>query len=160
MENKEILVNKLLAFTCGIVYQSYGENYVSLERLRCLPDVICEVKYNNDLVITPYYIVNNRRMELYEFTLSIRIVKSPRGKEWLFLEETGKKTIEEIDSSVIDKLDNTYYEVLDGDYKYLASCLQRYIEYMINQEYNIINSERQKLNNGATIKDGIFFEII
>jgi hypothetical protein len=98
-------------------------------------------------------------MELYDYTLSIRVVNSVRSKELFFLEETGKERIEEIDKKILEKLDMTYHEVSLGDKVAFLSALIRYTNFMGSVQGDLLEEIRAQVNlNGED--DLIFYQII
>jgi hypothetical protein len=152
--------NELEKIGSGEVYKRYGKTYFSLEQIKFLPSLIRENAAFTDLVITPYYFFDEQVMELYDYTLSIRIVESLHSREQFLLEETGKKSIEEIDSKIIEKLDNTYYEVVEGDAQSFLKSLKQYINFMNVNEANLLAATRYELGTHNEQDDGIYYELI
>lgn len=152
--------NELEKIGRGTVHKYCGKAYFSLERIKFLPSLIRENKAFSDLVITPYYFFGKQIMELYDYTLSIRIVESLHSREQFLLEETGKKSIEEIDSKIIEKLDNTYYEVLEGDTSTFIESLEQYINFMNVTEANLLTTTRDELDTDSEQNDGIYYELM
>lgn len=161
MEFVSMCLNELMKAERGTA-KIYGEKtYFSLTRMNCLSSIIKNIGAIGDLVITPYYLFDGQILELYDYTLSIRVVvQSVRSKEEFFLAETGKSNINEIDTEILEKLDNTYYEVLEGDHRKFLRNLERYLVFMSEKENSLLNKTRNELNIPSGQLDGIFYELI
>ncbi len=137
----------------------YGDDYYSLECIKSLPKIIENIDLLDELIITPYYFINGEMAELYEYKLSIKIVKVINSKEHFFLEETGKKNLDDIPMEILELLDYTYYETLKNDKETFINSLKRYTTYMSNNEMEILKKVR--LENGEHYEFGaIYYEIL
>jgi hypothetical protein len=137
----------------GIKIDRNGSSLFSLDRIKALPRIIIEKGIIADLAITPYYSFGSKIMELYEYTLSIRIVGKLREKSHYFLEETGCERIEDIPPEVLKRLDMTYYEVINGSMPEYIVALERYINFMEHEEDPVI--KRTKVEIKESHEDGI-----
>lgn len=64
---------KLMWVEDGICKEIPGKIYSSLDRIRLLPEIVTSIGRTDDLVIEVYCIdSDNRRAELYEYSLSIK----------------------------------------------------------------------------------------
>ncbi|MCA1321965.1 hypothetical protein LC085_18885 [Bacillus tianshenii] len=137
----------------------YGDDYYSLECIQSLPRIIEKINLLDELMITPYHFINGEIAELYEYKLSIRIVKTIISKEQFFLEETGKKNLDDIPFEILELLDYTYYETLKDDKETFINSLKRYTSYMTDNETEIFN--KVILENGGHDGFGvIYYEIL
>ena len=143
----------------GAMYMYGGKNYFSLESIKSLSKIVDSIGTFTEIVITPYYFFGEQILELYDYTLSIRIVDTLQSRQQFYLEETGKKSIEEIDVSVIEKLDNTYYEVLEGDIQTFLNSLDQYAIFMDKRERDILFSVRNEVSINNEQEHGIFYEV-
>ncbi|MCL2047778.1 MAG: hypothetical protein FWG87_03520 [Defluviitaleaceae bacterium] len=85
--------------------------------------------YVNEHIITPFYIYNNKVLELYDYSLNIQQVDSPNFNNFI-LEETGKTKLNEINNSIIQKYEKCYLETIRPN-KYLPIAkLQEYLHYL------------------------------
>lgn len=153
------VINQLKNVGQGTMLNYYGDTYFSLERLTFLTNILSRSELITELVITPYYFFDEKIMELYDYALSIKIVESLGSREAFLLEETGKKSIEEIDLEVIEKLDNTYFEVELGDLETYLYSLRKYLGYMNEQEPHLLSQTRNELSNHRMNSDGIFYSL-
>ena len=159
MDFTTTLSNELSKFADGKVYRYYKHNYYSFERISKLIDIVKEVDEISDLAVIPYHFFDGQILELYDYAMSIRVVNSVRRKELFFLEETGKKSIEEIDKTILEKLDMTYYEIETRDKEAFLSALTRYTNYMNSVQVKLLEELREELN--LNDKTGlIFYQII
>lgn len=159
MEFLTTCFNELIKNEYGTVYKYCGKTYFSLERIKSLSNIVRSMGTIEEMVITPYYFFGEEVLELYDFTLSIRVVDSLQSKEHYFLEETGKNSIEEIDARVIEKLDNTYYEVALGDIHTFLKSLEHYVSFMNERERNLLITTRDELKISNKKEHGIYYEI-
>lgn len=102
-----MLSRELDRFSEGMNYCPHKTVYYSFDRVAKLIDIVKETDQISGLAIVPYFLFNEQIMELYEYTLSIKVVNTVRKKELFFLEETGKNRIEEIDEKILKTLDMT-----------------------------------------------------
>lgn len=84
-----------------------------------------------DFVITPYYIHNNTRLELYEYEFNLRIMKNADFNKYL-LELTGKQNIEDILPSIIEIQKKCYVEILNNILD--INIITNYINYLCHNE--------------------------
>ncbi|GLY09662.1 hypothetical protein [Pseudobacillus badius] len=115
----------------------YEDVYYSLECIQLLPNIILGKESFEELLIIPYCFNGNEIFELYEYKLSIKVVRERKSKEHFFLEETGKSSLSDIPLEILEVLDNTYYEVLENDRTTFVKCLKKYINYMLEKESNM-----------------------
>ncbi|WP_025692072.1 hypothetical protein [Paenibacillus zanthoxyli] len=153
------VLNQLKNVGQGTMLNYNGDTYFSLERLTFLTNILSKNELITELVITPYYFFDDRIMELYDYALSIKIVESIGSREAFLLEETGKKSIEEIDLEVVEKLDNTYFEVELGDLETFLNSLRKYLGYMNEQEPHLLTQTRKELSTHGMNNDGIFYRL-
>ncbi|ANU46957.1 hypothetical protein ADH76_29845 [Enterocloster clostridioformis] len=85
----------------------------------------------DDCIITPYYVLGERRMELYEYELNIRLVESPNFEKYL-LRKTGKFKVDDIPEEVILLQRNCYFEVLKTENKISKQKIKQYIDFLYN----------------------------
>jgi len=153
------VLNQLKNVRYGAMHNYYGETYFSLERMTCLTNILSENEQIFELVITPYYFFYDKIMELYDYALSIKIVEKISSREAFLLEETGKKSIEEIDLKVIEKLDNTFFEVEQGDVETFLKSIIRYLGYMKEMESYLLTQTRNELSTHGINNDGILYKL-
>lgn len=95
---------------------------------------ICEEYIaTDDCIITPYYVFEERRMELYEYELNIRLVDKFNFEQYL-LSKTGKTKIDDIPKAVILLHKNCYYEILNTECKVSIKKIGQYIDYLYNSD--------------------------
>ncbi|WP_424769452.1 hypothetical protein [Paenibacillus sp. sgz302251] len=158
MEFIDSCKNELNKIECGKI-SFYGDDYYSLECIQSLPKIIMKIDLLDELLITPYYFINGEIVELYEYKLSIKIVKVIKSKEHFFLEETGKKSLDDIPLDILKVLDYTYYETLGNDKEAFINSLKRYTTYMSENEEEILN--KIKLDyEGQNEFGGIYYEVL
>ena len=147
--------NELNRMKCSKV-NFYSDDYYSMECIQFLPEIIEKIDTFDELLITPYYFINDEIVELYEYKLSIKIVTAKNSKELFFLEETGKKSLDDIPKQILELLDFTYYEVLMNDKVTFINSLKRYTTYISDNKTEIMNKVR--FENGG--HGEIFYEIL
>ena len=103
-----------------------------------------------DYLITPFYVKERMRYELYAYELYIDIVEKKDFNKYL-LKYTSKKSIEEIPKDIIDRHKNCYIDLLKGEYLEIKRLLN-YIEYIFTSEeikkgIEIVFSESCNNNN-------------
>jgi hypothetical protein len=151
--------NQLKNVGQGTVINYDGQNYFALERLKYVTNIFTENALVTELIITPYYFFDEKMMELYDYSLSIRVVESISSKDNFLLEETGKKSIEEIDLEVIEKINNTYFEVKEGDLQTFLKSLEQYLRFMRKNEPHLLIQIRKELSSQDINNDGIYYEL-
>ncbi len=86
---------------------------------------------SSECILTPYYIHENKRLELYEYELNIRKVEKADFEKYL-LELTGQKNMEDVPRNVIEVQRNCHIE-LENDNSFLSiNSLIQYVDYILN----------------------------
>ena len=95
---------------------------------------LCEADVEIDeCIITPFYICDQRVLELYDYELRILKVSKPNVENYI-LNITGKLNLEEVNPTIIEKLKKCYLEVQSPN-KTLPVCeLKRYTQFVRNSE--------------------------
>lgn len=138
-------------------YLLFQDNlYFSFENLRNLPRIIKDIPYIDELLITPYYLTNDSRLELYDYALMIRISSQIRSQEEIILKITGKDSIDKVDDLILSKLKNTQFEVYETDRDTLVDYLQKYIDFIRHNYDSMLVSCRNYIGKEEV---GIYFEI-
>lgn len=150
--------NELENFNCHKI-SFFGDDYYSLECIKSLPRIIEKIDLLDELIITPYYFINGEMTEIYEYKLTIKIVKVIKSKEHFFLEETGKNNLDDIPMEILEILDFTYYETLKDDKEAFIKSLQRYTNYISDNETEILNKVKLE-NDGKDEIGAIYYEIL
>ena len=94
-----------------------------------------------DCIITPFYILNNKRYELYEYEL---IISSTESFEQYMTIVTGQK-FETINKKVLETRENCYIELSGRNSSDITDQILKYLEYlktnveMQNEIKNIFN---------------------
>lgn len=130
---------------------SNGEELYSFVEFLGVIKNMCEDYVNtDDCIITPYYVSEKRRMELYEYELNIRLVETLDFEKYL-LRRTGKLKIDDIPREVILLQNNCYFEILKTDHKISIEKIIQYIDFLytndrlkhqIRQEFEEFERER------------------
>lgn len=107
----------------------------------------------SDFIITPYYIQDNRRLELYEYEFNLRIVETVNFNKHL-LEFTGKQKIEDVLPSIIEIQKECYVEIFDTIID--IQIIKEYIDYLFNNK-DIKNQIEEYFGSFSIEK--LFFEI-
>lgn len=95
---------------------------------------ICEEYIEtDDCIITPYYVCEGRRLELYEYEMNIRLVDESDFEQYL-LGKTGKIKVDDIPKAVILLHKNCYYEILKTEGKVSIEKIRQYIDYLYNSD--------------------------
>ena len=84
-----------------------------------------------DLVIVPFYIYNQKVLELYDYTLNIRQVDKPNADNFI-LKKTGKLSVKDIKPEIEHKLRRCYIEVIKPNQFIKASKLLEFFQYVRN----------------------------
>lgn len=82
-----------------------------------------------DTVITPFYIINSKVYEIYDYELNLRMVDQP-NIETFILNKTGKKSLDEVRDDIVHKFENCYLEVIRPQKHLPAYMLLQYIDYV------------------------------
>ena len=159
MEFITVCSSELENFSHGKIIIYHEKVYYSLERVTKLIDVVKKIDEISDLAIIPYYFFGEQIMELYDYTLSVRVVNSVRAKELFFLEETGKQSIADIDKKILEKLDITYHEVAYGDKLAFQCALSQYTNFMSEVQGTLLEEMREELNLKSEV-DAVYYQII
>lgn len=85
----------------------------------------------DDCILTPYYLFEGRRLELYEYELNIRLVDKPNLEKYL-LKKTGKFKVDDIPPKVVEIQKNCYFEVSKMERKIPIKKIQQYINYLFH----------------------------
>lgn len=112
---------------------SNGEYYnlqIFYEKLIAINE---ELKLEDDIIITPYYISEGKVLEIYDYELNIRLVDKVDIDKYL-LSKTGKKSIEEINEIILDKLINCYIELEECEQNKLIEKIVKYIQYTVKSD--------------------------
>lgn len=160
MEFLSLCLKELSRDEHGTVHKYGGKTYFSLECIKSLSKIVNKIGTISEIAITPFYFFGEQILELYDYSLSIRVVDSLQSREQFLLEETGKSSVHEIDLSVIEKLDNTYYEVFKEDSHTFLKSLEKYVGFMNERERYILLSVRDEANSNKEQEIGIFYELI
>lgn len=85
----------------------------------------------SDCILTPYYIQDNRRLELYEYEFSLRVVNNLNFNGHL-LELTGRKNIYDVLPHIIERQKVCYVELLDDALD--IKVIKKYIDYLYDSK--------------------------
>ena len=96
----------------------------------CLNGLNDEMIEAEDYILTPYYIFMGKRMELYEYELTIVADKEQSFEEYL-LDITGKQSISDIPGSIIERRKNCYIECEKNTQMMNVGGLRRYINFLL-----------------------------
>ncbi|MDE7446197.1 MAG: hypothetical protein K2N15_10945 [Lachnospiraceae bacterium] len=133
-----------------------NEKYYNLNDLReylnNLNDEMIEVE---DYILTPYYIFMGKRMELYEYELSIVADKKQNFEKYL-LDLTGKQSISDIPNSIIERGKNCYIECEKNTQMMKVVFLKEYINFLLFNDD--IQCQIKKFYDFFSTEN-IFFEI-
>ena len=119
-----------------------------------LQSVSFDIFESDDIILTPYYIANNKVYELYAYELNVRFVDKTDFENYL-KKITGKARIEEIADEIIELHKNCYLEIID-DKKLPKKALQEYISYL--QSSKQLRAEIQKVFSTFD-KGNLYFEV-
>jgi len=107
-----------------------------------------------ECILTPYYVKEGKRLELYAYELNIKQVEDYNYDKHL-LELTGKEKIEDIPFNIIERQKNCYIEILKG--KSLEKIrLQNYINYLYSS-LDVHNEVKDSF--GSFAKEQLYFEL-
>lgn len=120
----------------GEILYKFSDFYDAIKKI-CEEDI-----ETDDCIITPYYIFEERRLELYEYELNIRLVDKYDFEQYL-MSKTGKIKADDISKDVICLHRNCYYEILKTEGKISAKKIGKYIEYLYNN--NNLKNQVQKM---------------
>ena len=84
---------------------------------------------SDDYIITPFYIRNQKVLELYYYELNIRQVDAP-GRDNFILEKTAKKSIKDVPPSILQNFTRCYLEVINPCKFMSARDLHSYFGYV------------------------------
>ncbi|GKI16246.1 hypothetical protein CE91St44_27310 [Oscillospiraceae bacterium] len=84
----------------------------------------------DDCIITPYYVFDGKRMELYEYKLYIHLVNTPNFEKYL-LRKTGRFKVSDIPKDVIILQKNCYFEILKTERKISSKKIQQYLDFLL-----------------------------
>lgn len=122
MKNLQEIIRKL-----NLIKISNEEFYKLIDLQKSLLLLDGEKVEVSDIILTPYYIQDNKRLELYEYEFSLRIIENPDFNKHL-LKLTGKENIDDILPNVIERQKVCYIElsekVLD------IKVIKKYIDYL------------------------------
>ena len=85
--------------------------------------------YVDEYILTPFYICNNKVLELYDYELNIRLVESPSFNTFV-LRATGKANFTDVDPEIIRKFENRYLETILPNKSLPVSKLLEFIRYV------------------------------
>ena len=103
-----------------------------------------------DCIITPNYVCEGGRYELYEYELNIRIKDNPDFEQYL-LGKTGKSDLSDIPSEVVTLNQECYIEVQKQSGTLSVMRIKRYIAYLHNTKECI--SQIQDIFNEFNIQN-------
>lgn len=107
-----------------------------------------------DCILTPYYVYNQKRFELYEFELNIRLVEEYNFEKHL-LQKTGRTKLVDVPQEVYKLHEYCYIELLKTKNKISKKKIQKYIEFLFNNEK--LKFQIQKAFNRFKLEE-LFFE--
>lgn len=123
-----------------------------LEHLNNLSDPLIEVE---DSILTPYYVFQGRRMELYEYELRISTNAEQNFEEYVMI-ATGKKNINEVPFDVLQLKKKCYIESEEYTHTVNIKRLNEYLEFLLFND-NIEAQLKEYL--GYFDNENLFFEI-
>ena len=109
---------------------------------------------NESYILAPYYILNNRIYELYEFDLYI---SNEFMDVYSYLENKAVNTIENISQDIIDRTKKCFISVYNNNGYNIYQELKDYLEFITNsQEFSnrVEEAYSQKFD-----KQNIYFEV-
>jgi hypothetical protein len=98
-----------------------------IQRLNEIENITIE----EDVVLTPFYILPNSTYELYDYAVYFLNVKQSQKEEYI-LKKTGRKSLKEIDSEIVDKLGMCYIEIVNGDILEVMVKFKKYLTHLLN----------------------------
>lgn len=108
-----------------------NERYYKLNDLQKYLNGLNDEKIEvEDYILTPYYIFMGKRMELYEYELSI-VSDNKQSFEEYILDFTGKQSISDIPESVIERKQNCYIKCEKNTQVIKAASLREYINFLL-----------------------------
>ena len=133
-----------------------NEKYYKLNNLReYLSSMLDKNIEVSDSIFTPYYIAEGKRMELYEYELSI-VTETEQSFEEYLLTLTGKQSINDIPDNIKARQKACRVECIQGTETVKVSCLIEYIDYLLNN--NDMQCQIKKCFDFFCI-DNLFFEV-
>jgi hypothetical protein len=93
-----------------------------IQRLNEIENITIE----EDVVLTPFYLLPDSTYELYDYEVYFLNVKQSQKEEYI-LGRTGKKSLE-----VVDKLDLCYIEIINGDVSNAMVKFKKYLTHLLN----------------------------
>lgn len=133
-----------------------NEKYYNLikfqEYLEDLSDETIEVV---ESVLTPYYIFDGKRMELYEYALNIETSKKQDFEEYL-LTLTGKQRMDDIPRHIIEREKECRIECEENTKIIRIFFLKKYIHFLLTN--TDIKSQVKKIFRSFS-EDNLFFEL-
>ena len=132
--------------------KGYNEEYYCFSDFKNLINELFDndikyVSFNDDYILTPFYLCPNCIYEMYWFDLRIAIVDEPSFTNYL-LRKTASTNIEMVDESVVDNLKSKYIEIIKPKSAALVTELDRYVcnmLYSASVESDVKNA--LKINN-------------
>jgi len=109
----------------------------------------------SDCILTIYYVDEGKRYELYEYELSVDVVKEKDFGGYL-LRLTGKETIDEIPPMIIERQKKCHIEILKSEQTLDKFALEDYLEFVINSP-----ELKKQITQvfGTFAKEKLYFEI-
>lgn len=114
------------------------------------------ITIDEDVVLTPFYLLPNSTYELYDYAVYFLNVKQSQKEEYI-LKKTGKKSLEEIDSEIVDKLGMCYIEIMNGNSMEVMVKFKKYLAHLLN---NPKVEERIPENLRPFDRRQLYFEVI
>lgn len=90
-----------------------------------------------ECILTPYYVHEGRRLELYEYELNIHVTDHDEFANYI-LTRTGKRNIEDVAADILRLNQECYISVPGGDCKLPVKRMERYIEFLCGAENLIL----------------------
>ena len=137
------------------LYKILNENLYKLSEFKEELQLInCETFESDDLIITPFYIDNNKVYELYAYELNVRIVEEIDFDTYV-KKITGKSKVEDIPEDIIELHKHCYIGITNTQ-GLSKDELYKYILYLQNSRQ--IREEIQK-KFSTYDKDKLYFEV-
>lgn len=138
------------------VNSMFNERYYRFEDLRrYIDDLSDQLIETEDYILTPFYIFQGKRMELYEYKLRVIVEKRGSFEDYL-LAITGKKSVKDISEQIIKRNRICYIECEDNTHMIKVNYLQKYINFLL---FNDDIQCQVKKYLDSYDKNNLYFEI-
>lgn len=135
------------------INQFSTEFYKLVELKNNLQKIEDEYLQTEDLTLVPFYVMDKKRMELYEYELNIRVEKIKKPED-ILLNKTGKKHIKDIPKEIILRHNVCYIQTEDGTIE--KDRILNYVKYILT---NLNNNKDITQNFKKYDENNLLFEV-